>query len=81
MIKYLKCKHLEDAGEGYFEHFSYTIKMALRIIVTGIIILLHGIFPFLLTKTASARIEWIYLSLKSRIGKARLEEIEESWNI
>lgn len=36
----MKIKHLEDINMGYFEHLIQAWRM-------GIILLVHGVFPFL----------------------------------
>ncbi len=75
------CAHLEEAGETYFQHFAFTIRLGSYILVTALILLVHGLLPFTFTRTASGRIERIYLTLKSRIKEDRRKVIEENWEI
>ena len=64
-------EHPGETGETYFQHFVFTGLTSLRIIFCGIIIFIHGLFPFLFTRTASRHVERIYLILKKRIPKSR----------
>ena len=73
--------HLEEAGETYGQHLLFTVRLASYILITALILLVHGLLPFVFTKTASGRIEKIYIKLKSRITKDRLKEIEDNWEI
>ncbi len=68
MREYLT-RHLKEAEESYFEHLKFTVKMGLGMAITGFIIIIHGIFPFIMTKTASNRIEKISVIMKSRVKK------------
>ena len=46
-------EHLESAGETYFEHLWFTAKMSGRFAFVSSAIMIHGLFPFLCTRTAS----------------------------
>lgn len=59
--------HPQEAGENYLEHLWFTITMTSRLIYSAIVLLIHGIFPFLLVRTASTQIVRIYVIMKSRI--------------
>lgn len=59
-------KHPAETGESYLEHLWFTIGMSSRFVVVGALLLTHGIFPFLFTRTASGRIEKIYSVMKER---------------
>ena len=73
-------EHLKESGETYFEHLMWTMIMSMRIFYVAIVLLIHGIFPFLLTKSASKRIEQVYLIFKARIGKLRVKQLDD-WDI
>jgi hypothetical protein len=75
------CAHLEEADETYSHHLLFTVRLGTYILVTGLILLVHGLLPFTFTKTASGRIEKIYLKLKSRIKDDRRKVIEADWDI
>ena len=69
-------EHPEETGETYPEHLWFTTKMSFRFLYTTVVILIHGILPFLLTRTASVQIEQVYRIMKTRIPKNRREEID-----
>ena len=61
-------KHPQDAGETYLSHLWFTARMALWFVLIGLAIILHGIFPFLFTSTASSEIRKINAILKRRVS-------------
>ena len=69
-------EHPEATGETYGQHLWFTLKMSARFAFTSAAIMLHGLFPFLCTRTASIQIEQVYRIMKSRIPKKRREEID-----
>ena len=69
-------EHPADTGESYPEHLWFTTKMSLRFLYTMVVVLIHGIFPFLLTRAASSQIEQVYRIMKTRIPKNRRDEID-----
>lgn len=74
------CAHLEEADESYGIHLLFTLRLSSYIFITAFVLLIHGLLPFTFTKTAGRRIEKMYLTLKSRISKDRLEVID-NWDI
>ena len=74
-------EHPHQTGETYLQHLKFTAGMTGRLVYTSIVLLTHGIFPFLFMKTASLQIEKLYGIMKSRIPKKRLEEIDLTWDI
>lgn len=71
-------EHPHDTGETYWQHLWFTTTMSARFLCTTIVIMIHGIFPFLLTRTASDQIEATYRTMKSRIPKSRREQIDNT---
>ncbi len=69
-------EHPEETGETYLEHLWFTSKMAARFLYAMLVLMIHGLFPFLLTRAASAQIEVIYRIMKTRIPKSRREAID-----
>lgn len=69
-------EHPHEAGETYWQHLWFTTTMSARFLYTTIVIMIHGIFPFLLTRAASDEIERTYRIMKTRIPKSRREEID-----
>jgi len=74
-------EHPEATDETYFEHLWFTLSMSFRFFITTLVILIHGIFPFLMVRTASIQIEAIYRIMKSRIPKARREAIDADYQV
>lgn len=69
-------EHPHDAGETYWGHLWFTTTMSARFLCTTIVIMIHGIFPFLLTRTASDVIESTYSTMKNRIPKSRRDALD-----
>lgn len=69
-------EHPEATGESYLQHLWFTIKMSLRFIYTTIVLMIHGLFPFLLERAASTQIERVYRIMKTRIPQSRREAID-----
>lgn len=61
-------KHPRDAGETYASHLWFTARMSLWFLLISLAIILHGIFPFLFTTTASSEIRKINAILKRRVS-------------
>lgn len=73
--------HPHETGETYFEHLWFTLKMSARFLFTLIVLTIHGIFPFLLMRTASAQIEQMYRIMRSRVPKARRDAIDLDYQV
>jgi uncharacterized NAD(P)/FAD-binding protein YdhS len=71
-------EHPEATGETYLQHLWFTFTMAVRFAYTSTAIMLHGLFPFLCTRTASNQIERVYAIMKSRIPLHRREAIDRA---
>lgn len=71
-------EHPNETGETYVQHLWFTTRMTLRLLYVSTVLMLHGLFPFLFTHTASAQLEIIYGIMKSRIPKARLAEMQQA---
>ena len=52
MIKDSK-EHLNEINETYFQHMAVAFKIAINMLLTGVICLIHGLIPGLFKKTAS----------------------------
>src|SRR5438045_1418815 len=64
-------EHPQDTGETYWEHLWFTFRMCGRFLYATIVLLVHGLFPFLLVRAGSTQIEKIYRIMKTRIPKSR----------
>ena len=74
-------EHPEETGETYLQHLWFTLKMASRFLYALIVLLIHGLFPFLLMRAASKQIEVIYRIMKTRIPKTRREVIDADYHV
>ena len=74
-------EHPTQTGETYLEHLWFTIRIALRFLFVSAVLLTHGLFPFLFTRTASSQIERVYVIMRSRIPKVRRDIIEAQYDI
>ncbi|NDF12420.1 MAG: hypothetical protein EB060_06385 [Proteobacteria bacterium] len=61
--------HLSEAQETYFQHLRFTTVLSARIFVVFLLLILHGIFPFWLTRAASDRIKVINKTLQERVKR------------
>jgi hypothetical protein len=59
--------HPRAAGETYWQHFGFAMRVAGSAIVAGCAAALHAVFPFLMERTASGML----LGLADRINAAR----------
>lgn len=69
-------EHPEETGESYLQHLWFTFTMSMRFLFTMVVLIIHGLFPFLLMRTASKQIEMVYGIMKSRIPRSRREIID-----
>jgi hypothetical protein len=61
--------HPNHAGETYPQHLWFTIKMAVTMFYTSLILLVHGFLPFLFTRTASGNFKKMNQTLQDRVHK------------
>ena len=61
-------RHLEESGEGYLEHFLFTFSTAIWLLITGLVLLCHAIFPFTFVFVASSNVKKINQVMQKRIG-------------
>lgn len=74
-------EHPFETGETYLQHLWFTVRMACRFLYTTTVLLIHGVFPFLLTKAASKQIEVIYKIMRGRVPKARRDAIDLDYQV
>ncbi len=56
-IKAAFTAHPAEAGETYSQHLLFTVGMAFRLIACSVVLIIHGIFPFLCCHTASKKMK------------------------
>ncbi len=63
-------KHPHAAGETYFEHLTFALKIALYLLVTTGAAVMHGFFPAILQSTTSRRVRALNKDIEERLGRA-----------
>lgn len=67
--------HLQENGEGYFEHMGHAFSFSRRMIGAGVGCFLHGIFPNYFCKTGSSCIEVLHDEMV--INRANLKYLKK----
>lgn len=52
-LKRLFCDHPQSVDETYSEHLAFASGFGFKMILGGLACIMHGIFPFLFTRTGS----------------------------
>ena len=64
-------RHLEDAGEGYFEHLLFTLRIGFLLFVAAIVVIIHGLLPFIFVSTGSTMIGHVNALLSERRARQK----------
>ena len=59
-------KHPEEVGETYLEHMYNAVRYSLTFLLLFFVALIHSIFPFLFTKTASCVVQEMAKHMEER---------------
>ena len=59
-------KHPKEVGETYLEHLFNAVRYAFTFLLLFVVALIHSIFPFLLTKTASCVVQEMAKHMEER---------------
>lgn len=59
-MKALFTEHPDSVGESYVEHMGQAGYFGSRMILAGVACLLHGLLPFLFTRTGSRTIQHLH---------------------
>lgn len=59
-------EHPDTVGETYVGHAKQANRIGWMMIAGGIACVIHGIFPFLYTRTGSKMIRWLSLAARKR---------------
>ncbi len=68
-LKQLFTAHPASIEETYLIHLWFTLQMATRFFLISSAILIHGLFPFLFTTTASRKVAEAFDIMKTRTPK------------
>ena len=67
-------KHLIDADEKYFEHFSFAFKSGSRLVGVGLALITHSILPCFFTTTASRNVKKINEKFHHRCEQTKVRK-------
>jgi hypothetical protein len=73
MADNLLTRHLDEAGEGYFEHCGVAAGFGFRMIGGGLACLVHAVLPFLFARTGSETVRGLNATLCKRADKPNWE--------
>ena len=66
MTRWSLTEHPHAVGETYFEHMAVASGFGARMVLGGLACLLHGLLPFLFTRTGSRTIGELHAKLSAR---------------
>jgi hypothetical protein len=64
-------KHLRDAGETYFGHLGFTLKAAGMLLLTALVVTIHGVLPCVCTHTGSNLLAKLQAEMAARKAKCQ----------
>lgn len=73
-MKNLFLNHPHHAGESYRKHFSFAVWAGFKMILAGIICIIHACFPFVFEHTASGIIIPLAKDLESRVDTIKVSK-------
>jgi hypothetical protein len=59
----LLTEHPRTVGETYFEHMGVACRFSGRLLLAGLACLVHGLLPFLCTRTGSSTVSALYAEM------------------
>jgi len=59
-------KHPKEVGETYFEHMYNALRYSVTFLLLFFVALIHSIFPFLFTRTASCVVQEMSKHMEKR---------------
>ena len=65
-MKNIFTKHPKEVGETYLEHMVTALIYSITVLFLFVVALIHSIFPFLFTKTASCVVQEMADHIKKR---------------
>ena len=81
-VKKAFCDHPAEIGESYFVHWCSSMKMTARLAYATVALFIHGMFPFLFTRTASSQMREIYAIMFSRLmSDEEQKETADHWQV
>ena len=65
MIFKIFTSHPRSVGESYWQHFGFAVSTGGVMILGGLACVLHGVFPFLFTRTGSKTITRLHARISA----------------
>ncbi len=62
-------KHLDDVNETYWQHFKFAFRIGLIFFITGVLVIIHAIYPNAFKSVGSDVIRHLHDILEERNGK------------
>ena len=59
-IAQLFTEHPASVGESYWQHLRHATGFGLRMVVSGLACILHGVLPFLFVRTGSRQVALLH---------------------
>ncbi len=65
-LKKIFLEHPNSVGESYFVHLFWAMLFGVHLLVAGLACIVHAVFPFVFTETASSIAEWVVNTSRDR---------------
>ena len=62
-------KHLKEVNETYAEHAAFALKGAAELLLIALVLAVHAVCPWWLTRTASTRMRKLLDNMMARYSK------------
>ena len=62
-------KHPQSIGESYVEHLQFASYCGFRLTLAGLACIIHSVFPFVFSTTASDMMQTITMEIQTRKNK------------
>lgn len=63
--------HPRTLNESYIQHFGFSMKICIWMILGGLSCLIHAVFPFIFTKTGSNYINKVVNLISTRVNNSK----------
>ena len=67
------CQHLEDQNESYRQHFLIASKCGIKLILLGVVGVIHAFLPWVFQQTTTSGLKDIWDSLQRR------KDFDQGW--
>ena len=74
-MKNIFTEHPKSIGESYFKHFVFAVSTGIKLLLWGLIAVIHGILPFTFKTYVSSRIKELYHKINKRWCKSKIKNL------